>query len=63
MLVLARRLFQEVSITVPPSNEPTEIRVVLLELRKETIRLGFDAPREIRIVRDDAKNKENRNDH
>lgn len=72
MLVLDRTAEREVFINVPPSTEPTQIVVRVCEIRMWDrvceriednpryvlkVRLGFDAPRFVEIVRDDAAPK------
>lgn len=54
MLSLGRKINDRTTITVPPSATPTEITVTLLETRPDKARLGFEAPREVRIMRDEA---------
>lgn len=56
MLVLPRAPGQWLTVTVPPSAEPTIIRIKL----EHGNRLIFDAPRRAQIVRDEAVNKEPR---
>ena len=51
MLVLTRRLSQFVRVKVPPSNEPQEILVALVELTSSQARVGFVADRGIEISR------------
>lgn len=55
MLWLKRRLGEAITITTPQGQK---ITVVLGETRGNQTDIGFDAPRDIAIVRDDAKNKE-----
>ena len=44
----------EVLLTVPPSDEPTEIRVLLMDSNNEKrAHVGFDAPQEVSIERQD----------
>ena len=44
----------EVLLTVPPSDEPTEIRVLLMDSNNEKrAHVGFDAPQEVIIERQD----------
>ena len=51
MLVLARRLNESVEIRVPPSKQEQVIRVFALDSTYDKIRIGFDAPKEILILR------------
>ena len=53
MLLLTRKVNEEVVITVPPSTEPQRIRLVIIGLRikQELIRLGFDADERVTIHR------------
>ncbi len=41
----------EVVITIPPSADPTVVRVILLEGRGTHARMGFDAPRAVTVAR------------
>jgi carbon storage regulator CsrA len=60
VLILSRRTNEKIRMTIPPcSREQTiELTVVRLPSRRSTVRLGLDAPRDIDIVRDDAKKDE-----
>lgn len=54
MLVLSRDKWQSVVIRVPPSTEPTEIVVAVVDVRGgdyPKARLGFEAPKETVIHR------------
>lgn len=53
MLILSRAKGQEILIG-------ENIRIVVVELDNAHVRLGFDAPRDVQIVRPDAKKKESR---
>lgn len=53
MLWFKRKAGQEVKIG-------DKIRVVIRECRRGDVTIGIDAPRDVRIVRDDAVNKEER---
>lgn len=63
MLVLNRRPANdgfrdesEIVCTIPPSSVPTEVRFQCLEVREsKTIRIGVKAPKDVRIMRPDAK--------
>jgi sRNA-binding carbon storage regulator CsrA len=56
MLVLARKRQQRVFLTVPPSNKETRIEVLVIDFRgSDEVRIGFAAPDEVLILRDDAK--------
>lgn len=52
MLVLARRLDEKVSVG--------EVVVTVVEIRNGVVRLGFEGPIEVPIVREDAVGGENR---
>jgi len=41
-----------VTITVPPSTEPQQVRVKLVGTNEGRAKLGFEAERDIKIVRD-----------
>jgi carbon storage regulator len=51
MLVLTRRLGQDLIITHP---DGTEIRICLLSMSGGQARIGVHAPKEVQILRDDA---------
>lgn len=54
-LILQLSLDDGVTITVPPSATPTEVRVFLHnKLTPSLVKLGFEAPRDVAIVRDKA---------
>lgn len=55
MLIIGRFIDQKVFIEVPPSTEPTRIEVIVTEVRGDRVRLGIEAPRSTRILRDDAR--------
>lgn len=50
MLILNRRERQ--SILVPELG----MKITVVEIRNGCVRIGLEAPRDVRIVRDDAKN-------
>ena len=62
MLVLGRKLKERVRIAVPPSSKHAEIWVELYQLRPGKARLGFDAPGEIAIHREEVWNALQRGD-
>lgn len=44
-----------VDLTIPPSAETRQVRVCLNQICSDgSVRLGFDAPREIEILRSEA---------
>ena len=57
MLTLSRAPMEWVKITVPPSSEPREIKVVMLHTCKRSgdwgAAIGFDADDDIRFVRNE----------
>ena len=56
MLVLARKNLEKITIRIPEGTSG-EIIVTIVDIKANSIRIGFDAPREIEIYRDDAVNK------
>ena len=55
MLVLSRRAEQSLTVKIPPCEHERELKLSVLEIRHGlTVQLGFDAPKEIAIIRDDA---------
>ena len=61
MLVLARKNLEKITIRVPEGTSG-EIIVTIVDIKANSIRIGFDAPREIEIYRDDAVNKSNQSE-
>ena len=51
MLSLSRHLSEKVCITVPPSDQPTRIEVMVVSLNSNKAKLGFTAVREVIIHR------------
>ena len=54
MLVLGRHLYEGITIETPDAI----IRITVVRLGPEQVRLAFEAPANCRILRDDAINKE-----
>lgn len=50
MLVLTRKRNEKITITVPPSNEPTVITISLPRIQPGSCRVGIEAVRDV-IVR------------
>ena len=55
MLVFDRKEGEPSYIEVPPSDEWTRIEVTPITLTESRVRLGFEAPRKVSIIRHDAK--------
>jgi len=54
MLVLSRKEGERIVIAVPPSGSETLVAVQVCKVRGETrVRLGFEAPREVAILREE----------
>ena len=51
MLVLSRDEREWTVLTVAPSSAPTVIRVGIAELRPSKVRLAYEAPKHVAIVR------------
>ena len=58
MLVLARRREESVQIVVPPSTEPLIMTLRVFEVGKSVVRFGFDAPKEVIILRSELDTAE-----
>lgn len=54
MLVLSRKRHEKITLTVPASAQPMTIELIIVQIGPTTVRLGWEAPREVDIVRDDA---------
>lgn len=57
MLVLTRKIGEAITVNCSDGT----IRIVVLSVMGDKIRLGLEAPRCVSIARDEAKNKEPRN--
>lgn len=53
MLVLSRFASETIRLIVPPSDIPTEITVMVIEIRRDKTRLGFQAPKNTIIHREE----------
>lgn len=65
MLVLSRKAGEKVVVTVPPSDKETKVEVIVTEQRHDRTRIGFVAPRNVSIHRQeiyDAMRKEQAGD-
>jgi carbon storage regulator CsrA len=63
MLVLQRKVDEDVVITVPPSTTATTIVVKLVRIpARDAVKLGFLAPTEVRILRAELKGKTDANE-
>lgn len=63
MLVLRHGTDDTITIDVPPSTEPIKIKLKVIGLNHSyqcgrTVQLGYDAPRNVLITRDNAINKQ-----
>lgn len=52
MLVLERQPAEQIIVRVPGYSHP--LRIVLLSIRGKQVRFGFDAPKEVEVVRSEA---------
>lgn len=57
MLVLSRQRDEEVVITVPPSAEPTQIVMTIVDIRGDKVRTGWEAPRHVAVHRREVDEK------
>lgn len=55
MLILSRRVNEAITLTHP---DGTEITISVLGILNGQVRLGFDAPKEVRILRDNAVDRD-----
>jgi carbon storage regulator CsrA len=51
MLVLSRKQLEKIVIDVPPSDRPRRIVVSVVVIERGKVRLGFEAGRDIRVMR------------
>lgn len=54
VLILTRRIEETVGMTCP---DGTKINVKVLGLNTDEVRIGIDAPKDVQILRDDAKRR------
>lgn len=57
MLALTRKISETVVLTIPPSNTETKVIVKVVMADAQKVRLGFEAPREVIIVREELLNR------
>lgn len=57
MLVLNRKSGETVTVTVPPSSEPTRVQVTLVDIRHGKARIGFAAPKSVAIHRQEVQDQ------
>lgn len=55
MLVLSRCVDQSVEITVPACSVPQKIKVMVIEVRADKARIGFEAHKSIMIHREEIQ--------
>ena len=51
MLVLGRSVDEVIVIVVPPSNSKTTVQVVVTEIRRDSVRLGLNGPKDTAMHR------------
>lgn len=54
MLVLSRQYNESIIITVPPSTEPTEVVITVVDIRGDKVRLGCTAPTHVPVHRQEV---------
>ena len=57
MLVLSRSPLESIVITLPPSTEPSRVEVIVVAVRGDRARLGFEASREVTIHRKEVQDE------
>lgn len=59
MLVLSRNLNERIFVSIPASNAPIQVTLMVCSLsQKGSVRIGIDAPESVRIYRDDIQKTE-----
>lgn len=53
MLVLSRKREEQVFIEVPPSSEPRLIKLMVVDIRGDKVRIGFTADNCVKINREE----------
>lgn len=53
MLVLSRKREKQVFIEVPPSSEPRLIKLMVVDIRGDKVRIGFTADNCVKINREE----------
>jgi len=56
MLVLSRRLDESIVISAPRA---TEIKIRVVRIRKGTVRIGLDAPADVKFLRSELTAQDN----
>jgi len=59
MLVLSRAIDEKIIIVIPPSNKPTIVEVIQVDIRGSKSRLGIQAPRNVTINRSEVQDQIN----
>lgn len=57
MLIFTRRIGEEAIITIPPSNKEIKVTAMLIGMKGNQARIGFDAPIEVTIHRKEIQDK------
>ena len=61
MLVLTRRPNEKIFLTVPGATGETKLTIMVCSVGiNGAVRVGIDAPREVQVIRDDARVTEKR---
>lgn len=55
MLVLSRKLDERIQITVPPSSVPQVIKLLVIEIRGDKVRIGLNADKSVMIHREEIQ--------
>jgi carbon storage regulator len=55
MLILSRKIDEVIEITVPACAVPQKIKVMVIEIRADKARIGFDAHKSIMIHRSEIQ--------
>lgn len=57
MLVLSRKRLERISLVVPPSDRSRTIELIVVEIDRDRVKVGFAADRDVQILREELIDK------